>query len=341
MKTTDFSRLLTSYLDTHLRKNRNLSPNTITAYATTFKLFLTFCRDEKRINIRALCIARINRPLILDFLSWLEDHKGSSPSTLNHRLTIVRSFFEYVQFELPEAMLECHRIRNIPFKKYPRPTMKFLRTDEIQLLLSEPRTNERNGRRDLTILNLLYDSGMRVQELADLQIGNIHFASPTVVSVFGKGRKKRDIPILPQTASLLHDYMKFMQFDVYHMADKPLFQNKRGDKLSRVAIANILKKYVNSLRSRGINFSLDKISPHVFRHTKATHLRQVGVNLLFIKDFLGHEDISTTQIYASASFETTCEALEKANIGITIPAPVNHEIDNDLIEWLEHFNERS
>lgn len=335
MKTTDFARYLTDYLSIYLPGQRNLSPHTIASYRDTFKLLLIFCQHEKGISPECLTMTRIDNNLVDAFVTWLETTRKCSISTRNQRLAAIHAFFRYVQAETPERLLMHQRILAIPLKKAGKPTVSYLTTEALQHILKQPDRTISGGRRDLLLLTLLYDSGMRVNELINLLVRNIRVAQPATVTIMGKGQKVRHVPLMSRTASLLTDYLQERRLTDIHKFDHPLFFNSRNQKLTRAGVSYIIDKYVELVRKQNTVSLPDKISPHVFRHTKAMHLLQANVNLVYIRDFLGHTSITTTEIYARADDQVKRRALEKAYSPTVIDdLPAWHD-DKSLMKWLQ------
>ena len=339
MRTTDFSKHLTAYLSQYLPGQRNLSRNTIQSYCDTFRLLLLYCRAAKKMNIEKLTLNQLDKPLIEGFLQWLREERHSSLSTVNQRLAVIRAFFDYVQMEEPQMLFECQKIKNIPFKKAPKPPVVYLTTDALQTVLSLPDSSTRGGRRDLTLLSLLYDSAARVQELADLRVKDIRLEAPACVSLFGKGQKTRTVPLMKQTVSLLEKYISDEKLDPRSESDTSLFRNRQNHALTRAGISYILCKYVGVARN-SISDIPTHVTPHILRHTKAMHLLQAGVNLIYIRDFLGHADVKTTQVYATAEFEVKRKALEEASSKIQLPVHPSWEQDSNLMDWLTNLCSR-
>ncbi len=156
---------------------------------------------------------------------------------------------------------------------------------------------------------------------------------PAVITLHGKGGKIRSVPLMKQTVELLRGYLAENHMDVRRDPDMPLFSNGRGHKLSRSGVTYIVQKYADMAREIAPGMPA-KISPHVFRHTKAMHLVQANVNPVYIKDYLGHADISTTEVYARADNEAKRAALEKATEYLDLPTASHWEQDTELIEWL-------
>jgi site-specific recombinase XerD len=333
MKPTDFSIHVTSFLTHYLAAQRNLSPNTIKAYRDVFTLLLRFCRDVRGIPPEKLRLEHVDVSLVETFLDHLETERKSSPRTRNHRLATLHAFFRYVQAEEPAHMLQCQRILAIPLRRHARPTVAYLSKEELTEILAQPDLRTSEGRRDAVLLSVLYDTGARVQELIDLSVGDVRLDSPAQLRLMGKGRKMRAVPLLDNTIQLLHDHLQENHLDRPEQFDKPLFQNARGQRLSRSGIRYILQKYLGRARSKLPSLNR-KVSPHTLRHAKGMHLLQSGISLDMIRDFLGHVDVKTTQIYARANLEMKRNALEK----ITDPSPVRTiptwQQNKDLLDWL-------
>lgn len=335
MKTTDFAQYLTDYLSIYLPGQRNLSPHTIVSYRDTFKLLLMFCQHEKGISPERLTMARIDNDLIEAFMTWLETTRKCSISTRNQRLAAIHAFFRYVQAETPERLLMHQRILAIPLKRTGRPAISYLTTEALQCILRQPDRTTPAGRRDLLLLTLLYDSGVRVNELINLLVRNIRVAHPATVTIMGKGQKVRHVPLMSRTASLLTDYLQERRLTDIYKLDHPLFFNSRKQKLTRAGVSYIIDKYVALVREQNTVNLPDKISPHVFRHAKAMHLLQANVNLVYIRDFLGHASITTTEIYARADDQVKRCALEKAYSPTVIDDLPAWRDDKSLMKWLQ------
>jgi site-specific recombinase XerD len=321
----------------HITGERNLSPNTAMSYRDTFKLFLVFLRDERNLPPEKLTLNDINRCSILDFIDWLKSARKSSASTCSQRLGAIHAFFEYVKFEMPEKIQICQEVLSTKAAKAPQAVISYLSLDGVKAILTMPDISIKSGRRDVTILSLLYDTGARVQELADITIGDVRFVTPATVRLVGKGNKARIVPLLRGTESLLKEYLKDMAALPFADNSRPLFQNREGQKFSRWGINYIFAKYCNEARTKNPVLIPDKLSPHCFRHSKAMHLLQADVNLIYIRDLLGHTNIKTTETYARADSAAKREALERANpIKEAVQFP-SWNIDAGLMEWLQNY----
>jgi site-specific recombinase XerD len=338
MKPTDFAIQLSRYLGTYLPGQSGFSTNTIFSYRDTFSLFLRYCNDEHRISPQKLTLEQITHNLVEQFLLWLENDRGCQSTTRNNRLAAIHAFYRYLQIEMPHMLNRCQEILAVPYKKTQKKVISYLTLDGVKALLAQPDTTTISGRRDLTMMSLLYDTGARVQELVDLKMGDIRFSSPTIIRLTGKGNKSRLVPLMAPTEKLLRQYLD--EYDKNYIAHGgyPLFCNRVGKKLTRAGVTYILDKYLSQAKASGDSSLPESFSPHGLRHSKAMHLLQAGVNLVYIRDLLGHADISTTEVYARADEHFKRKALEQA---YPSPTPVSEttawQKDYDLLDWLKNL----
>jgi len=245
-------------------------------------------------------------------------------------------FFRYAQYEEPEGILHFQKVIALPIKKAPKPPVPHLTPEAMKLLLSQPDKTTAKGRRDLTLLSVLYDSGCRVQELADLRVRDVILEHPAVLILTGKGGKTRRVPLMKNTLVLLEHYIQENVLNKPWKSDYPLFKNKQHNKLTKEGIAYIISQYVRTARKTSAIIP-EKVTPHMFRHSKSMHLLQAGVSLIYIRDFLGHEDIKTTEIYAKCDTELKRQAIENAYpdlLGNTLP---DWSKDETLLAWLSNL----
>lgn len=329
----NFQQLLSNFLLNELPIVHNQSKNTITSYRDTYIQLIKFMIDVKNVKSNKIQVDDLTNEVIIDFLNWIEKEKGNSISTRNQRLAAIHSLFQYIQMQVPEYMFQCQQIIGIPYKKAEKKTIGYLDEEKTKKLLSSPDISTKKGRRDQTLLSLLYDSGARVQELADLTVGDIRLDTPAQVKLTGKGRKTRSVPLMDKTVLLIKNYLKEQKLDTPIYSTHPLFYNSQRKKLTRQGIAYILKRYANMC-------GIEEISPHRIRHTKAMHLTEANINPIFIRDFLGHTDLKVTEIYSKTSVKMKREALEKLNEKEQIlPEQENKEWADDieLMDWLKNF----
>lgn len=340
MKEADFPKHLSYFLSKYLPGQKNASSHTIASYRDTFKLFLIFCEVEKGMRPERIRMTNMTKELIVGYLDWLEEVRGYTASSRNQRLAVLHSFFRYTQKESPENLNELNKILAIPSKKYPKSMVPYLTASEMKILLEQPDSSTYEGFRDRVLLSVLYDTGARVQELTDLKTKDVRLSSPAVITLHGKGSKVRQVPLMGKTTELLAKYMQVKKYQsVIARTDQYLFVNQKKNQLSRWGISYILNKYVKMARKNPL-FKVDfPVTPHVLRHAKAMHLLQSGVNLIYIRDFLGHVDCSTTEVYARADSEMKRKAIENAYTDLLPDSAPKWEEDGDLMNWLNSLCE--
>lgn len=297
MKPTDFSYHLSGYLAKYLPGRVGISTNTIKSYRDTFSLLLRFCSGVKRMPVEKITVSTLEKKLIEEFLTWIETKRGCSVSTRNQRLAAIHAFFKYIQMEAPEHIYLCQQILAVPIKRTHSKAINYLTLDGIKAILDASDTTSMIGRRNLVLLSLLYDTGARVQEIADLVVSDVRLENPATVKMTGKGNKSRIVPLMTRTTKLVNQYMSENDLKRIAQGTYPLFQNRSGTKLTRAGIAYILKMCVEKARILHPELIPKEVSPHGLRHSKAFHLLQSGVNLVYIRDLLGHVSIKTTEVY--------------------------------------------
>ena len=315
-----------------------MSTHTISSYKFTFVLFITFMEQQKGLNVSKIELKDITKEHVVEFLDWLQLKRKCSNATRNVRLAGIHSFFRFLQYQHPENLSEWQRILTIRVKKVKTNTIKYLSIDGIKLLLEQPDTSTRKGRRDLAMLALMYDSAARVQEISDLKPSSIRLNKPYTIKIVGKGNKARVVPLMEEEIMHVKRYMTENKLLEAHSGMNPLFYNSRKEKLTRSGINSILTKYAFMARMKNPSLIPERISCHSLRHSKAMHLLQAGVNLVYIRDFLGHESVQTTEIYARADSKQKREAIEKAYVNIIKKETPEWIENNNLLEWLKSFN---
>ena len=279
----------------------------------------------------------ITKNVIIDFLDWIQENRHCSNATRNCRLAALRSFFCYMQYENPERMYEWQKILSIKVKRHGKQSINYLTTDGIKLILEQPDQSTGSGRRNLAMLALMYDSGARVQEIIDITPSSVRLDNPSIVKLFGKGRKARIVPLQEEQTVFLKKYMQENHLLEPYANQYPLFSNSRKEKLTRAGVAYILNTYVTLARKINPLIIPETISCHSLRHSKAMHLLQAGVNLVYIRDLLGHVSVQTTDVYARADSRQKREAFEKAYVDLSPNAAKTKiwEKDGNLLEWLK------
>ena len=333
MKPTNFANHLSRYLAAYLPGTAGLSTNTIASRRDCFMLLLQYLRDVKSIAPEKVEIPVLTPELITEYLDWLELERCCSISTRNLRLSALKAFFRYLQVQTPDYMNQCQQIAALPLKKQPEQGLEYLSLDGIKAILDFIPTNTKAGWRDLALISILYDSAGRVQEVADLCIRDVRLSKPATLRLTGKGQKTRIIPIMEPTARLIESYLQ----KVHAAADDsnfPLFYNRTGSKLTRAGIAYVLNKHVNALRIARPDLIPETVSPHSMRHSKSMHMLSAGVPLIYIRDYLGHVEISTTEIYARCDTAQKRQAIENASSPVSPRETPLWHTDSSLMQWL-------
>jgi site-specific recombinase XerD len=337
MTKADFPDYLTSFFSQYLKLQRGLSDNSIASYSDAFLLFFRYCKDLHGIHPDQISFESINRDLVFGYCQWLEDGKKSSVKTRNLRLTAMHSFFRYVQMQMPEQSALCRDILNIPMKKCDRKPPSCLSDLEVKMLFGEPDTHSREGIRDLAILAVLYDSGARVSELTNLKIEDVSLSRTATIKITGKGRKMRLIPVSAETTGVIKAYYKSNQIDL-SKGGRYLFPNKKGETLTRPGVNYILDKYVKLARQHNPGLFSINVTAHVMRHTKATNLLLSEISLIYIRDFLGHSSVVTTENYAKTNPEFLRKAIEKNSKNYMEGLTNYSELEKEnLTEFLKAF----
>ena len=332
MKIPTLATLLSAFFLRYLAVERGVSPHTSTSYRDAVKLLLQFSATRCKRSVDQLVVEDLSAPVVLDFLNDLETNRANTVRTRNARLAAVQTFFRYIAAREPSLAAVCSPVLAIPGKKGIRPVLGYLSEQELAHLLAQVDRAVRDGERDYVLLSVLYDTGARIQELLDAKPCDFHLDTPPFVRIQGKGRRERLCPLLPQSAQLVRQFLATNGRRIDEQ--NPLFQNGRGSRLGRHGARYILLKYLR--RATGSMPSLQRaaISPHTLRHTKAMHLLQSGVPLVMVKDFLGHVDMKSTEVYVQADLEMKRKALEMA--GGPQPTPANEpQLPPGLIDWLE------
>lgn len=336
MKPTDFAKHLTEFLSVYLPSQKNVSKNTIHSYRDTFKLLIRYCQEKENIPAERITMDILSSKLITSFLEWLENERKCSISSRNQRLAAIHSFFRHVQSEEPSGMFHFQKIIAIPIKKAKKAVVEYLTPEAMKLLLEQPDKHTPKGRRDLTLISILYDTGARVQELIDIRVCDVILENPAVIILTGKGNKTRRVPIMKNAVLLLQSYLTENKLNKPWKNEYPLFTNNRHHKLTKEGIAYIVAKYTESARKTS-TIVPPKVKVHMFRHSKAMHLLQAGVNLIYIRDFLGHVDLKTTEVYAKADTETKRKAIENAYPDLIDSNLPDWSKDQALLSWLSEL----
>lgn len=338
MKTTDFATYLSRYFTKYLTNERGSSPQTIDSYRYAFILFLEYMETIVKSKPEKIEIKNFTRESVLGFLKWLEDKRNNSPATRNYRLAAIKGFVHYLKYEFPDYMEEYQRILGIPIKKTICTEISYMKTDGVVLLVNQIEMNKQNGLRDYVILLLLYSTGIRVSELIRIKVKDLCLTEPYTLIIHGKGNKGRYVPLMKSAIPHLHKYLSQMKYNNEAKYEEMLFKNHLGTPFTRQGINYLLKKY--GTKARNINPSLIPVdlSPHKLRHTAAMELLTAEVDLMYIRDLLGHSSVITTERYARTDTNLKRKAIELASKEILPPEDASWDTDIKLKDWLKGFN---
>lgn len=307
-----FYQLLRDFLTDYLIVRRNFSDKTARAYKQTLNLLRNYFREEKEISFDKMDFSCFSRSSIYGFLIWLKETRNNSVHTLNLRLAAIKSFLKYCSEENMELMPVHLDVSSIhTFKGFKKPCIEYLTQKQLKFLFSLPDITTRLGRRDRFFLIFAYETGARMEELLNLQVGSIIRSDASVrVRIHGKGNKTRYVPLIGTTVKHLDSYhAEFLKesqpktFLFYTIHDSKHTQMKPG------TVDYFMKKY-GKLAHEADNTFPEGLHVHMLRHSIAMAMYKKGIPISYIRDFLGHSSIETTTIYSYADEETIIKALE-------------------------------
>ena len=315
-----FSSCLEDFFKEYLIRERGCSQKTLRTYRDAFVLLVHYLSSMEKVPPERISLEMFNRETVKAFLDWLEKDRHCSIRTRNNRLAAMKSFCRYLMYEDPSHLKQWTLVLEMASKKREEiEKVDSLSLDAVKAILQSVDASSRSGFRDLTLLSLLYNSAARVNELIDLMPKSIRLQKPYGVELFGKGSKRRVVPLDEPIIKLLGSYMKAYSLDEPGMDSHPLFFNRYHGKLTNAGITYLLKKYSKIAVENGMVGIPENIHPHMFRHSRACHLLQAGTNLEYIRLILGHASIQTTEIYAKVDQSATSRAIENAYSDLGLP----------------------
>lgn len=280
---------VTDSFEKYIKNEKRYSQYTLKAYTNDLDQFRLFCEN----NLNLIELPSVNSKNIRSYIVHLLD-TGLSENSLNRKLSTLKSFYKYL---LKEGIIESNPLDHIKRLKKKKKLPEFLTEEQLNRLFDEIEfSNDFTGVRDKLIIEMIYDTGIRVSELIYLKVQNIDTKLRTI-KVLGKRNKERIIPY-PETLNLtIFNYQKLVNELISDCKSPYFFLTSKGDKLYPELVYRIVKKYLSIITS------MSKRSPHVLRHTFATHLLNNGADLNAIKELLGHANLAATQVYTHNSFE--------------------------------------
>ncbi|AKT48137.1 hypothetical protein ADJ70_02810 [Olsenella sp. oral taxon 807] len=312
---------------------RDPGPNTIASYRDASGLPVDYFGDHGK-EPESTSTPDPGRHAVRGFLEW-PAARGNSDGTADRRPRATGALAGCARGEGPARLLQYQQVLAMRQRKGKSDAMVTPGRDGLAAILRDPGMSTSRGRRDTALLTVPCDSAARVSELCGITLRDLRLDDPAVVTLRGKGRKVRTVPLMHATAGLLREYVS----EAYpglgpRDLDKPLFPNPRGDHLTRAGVADILARHADGARKSGADIP-EGVSPHSFRHQRAIDLLESGVNLVYIRDLLGHRSVTTTEIYATVSTARKRELLEKAATAPRVGEYPDWTADKDLMAWLK------
>lgn len=336
MKKERLPSLIHRYFLEYLPRHKGLQSSTIRSYRDSLRLFLVFVAGASRRGVSGLGLEHLDYPVVQAFLHSMEAERGNAISTRNQRLTALHVFYEYLGRTNPEMLPSCAKVAAIPMKRCPLPEMRFLARDELASLFACIQEDDRLTRRDRALMVLLYNTGARVSEVAQLTVGQLDLESPARIRLLGKGSKWRTCPLWSQTAEALRITLNDRLVSLPPSA--PVFVGRAQNPMTRFGIYKRIRHYARQWEASTANTNSTRVTPHVFRHTAAVHLLEAGVEVNVIRGWLGHTNLETTNRYAEITISMKAEALKLCE-----PVPANAsrkspwKEDAGMLAWLSRL----
>lgn len=306
--------MIRDFLTVYLPKQRCCSDNTVRNYRIALNQMLEYVKMQRAIPLYEVTFPMLSKDSVSDFLEWIETERGCSAQTVNLRLAALRAFFTYAAGEEMTVCPLLHDLKKIPKKKCPKPVVEYMSEAAVKTLLRQPDITTPKGVRDQFLMILLYDTGARIQEIMNLHLKDFRLGETPTVILHGKGKKTRVVPIMDRTVRHLERYAKIFHVNEEMCSDAHLFYSRRNGQISQMTTENvrkIMKSYIADAR-RECPEVPERLHPHLWRHSRAMHLYQHGMDLSLISQWLGHTRMETTLIYAHADTEQKRLAIQKA-----------------------------
>ena len=290
---TDFNIYLQKFFAEYLPQDH--SRLTIGSYSQTFSLLLRYLRDYEHIMVEDMVIAQLTREVVENFLRYLKDKKHSSAATRNQRKAAIVSFVNYLRYKVPAYQQQYDAIIAIKIRTPSRTSPTFLTAEGLQVFIRVVLEERRFRLRNLLLISLMVGAGLRTTETINLRPKDLSLGTPASLQVTGKGDIKRTVPLQEQLRQRLLAYLKQEGLEHPDRREEYLFRNQYGKQISRHGVYHIVKTYADKARQRAPGLIPEDMSPHVLRHTFATLNVAKGVDLIYIRDLLGHSSVQTTE----------------------------------------------
>jgi site-specific recombinase XerD len=323
-----FAQLVQDFFLRRLVQQRGASARTIESYRDAFELLFGFVEQRTGKPPAAFVLADLDAPLVLDFLDHLETVRGNSARTRNARLAAIHSFMRYAAVRDPASLPVTARVLAIPAKRFDRPVLGYLTSEQVAAILAAPDRCTWSGQRDAVLFATAYNTGARVSELTGLQVRDVLLDRQSAVHLHGKGRKQRAIPLWTNTATELHAWLNRID----PAPEAPVFPNRAGAPLTRSGVRDRLNRAVAAAEQHCPSLHGQHVTPHMLRHSTAMHLLQSGTDLAVIALWLGHSSPAVTHQYLEADLAAKEAVLQR--LADPSPAPVRFHPDDRLLAFL-------
>jgi integrase/recombinase XerD len=337
MTTPEIGTILYSFFDDYLKLQKGLRPHTVKSYGDVMRLFLQFVSKELKRKVTQLSLDDLTAERVCSFLNSLEESRANTVQSRNHRLAALRTFFEYVGRRLPERLRQAQQVAAIPSKRVAPSETFFLERDEVADVFAALPSDGNLALRNRALFLFLYNTGARVQEVADASVSNVEFNPQPRVRLHGKGDKWRVCPLWPETASLLQQILNEQKDS--NGSDRPLFANRYGQPLTRFGIYKIVRRHTAQIVKLRADGRRRNVSPHLWRHSTAVHLLESGVEINVIRAWLGHVSLETTNRYAEITIRNKEAALKycepPTSVSDKFPRKPVWRDDTSLLRWLK------
>lgn len=312
VKNNTLFSLTHDYLKLYLPARK--SGNTLRSYKAALDMFFDFVKEKKHVAFKDITFEMLTSEALADFLCYIKCQRGCSTSSCKQRLHSIRAFFSYAAEQDIAALVYWEDIKKVTLANEPITPVAYLSESAVESVLNRPDQTAEKGLRDMFLMLFLYQTGARIQELLDIKLSDIRWGKTVTITLHGKGGKIRSVPIVDKAVSHLKKYISRFHPDELPHSEKYLFYVVRGNEKKRMTEDNARKfvaRYANEAKSICHEVP-DKVTPHMFRHSRAMHLYQNGLDLTLISQWLGHSQLETTLIYAHADTELKRQAMEKA-----------------------------
>ncbi len=325
----DFGYYVAAFLADHLPAKKGCSAKTVPSYRDAIVLFVEFMQGRCGEGFGLL---DIDADIIGAFLDHLEADRGNSVATRNQRQAALNSFLSFVRMREPALYGQYGAILDMPRKKAPAPSIAYLAVPEVETLFASIDQSSRQGLRDKAMLAFPYETAARVDELCSCLACQLRFESSPYVELRGKGDKTRNVPVTNSFAKLISTYEAVCDIG---RNDGFLFVNRYGKPLTQKGVSYVLGKHLAAASAAMPSIGRKRITCHSLRHSRAMHLLEAGVNLIYIRDILGHASVTTTEVYAKTNPELKRKYITEHSAAYSTGKKYTDDEKDDLLRWLK------